>query len=54
MFLLIKRYCEAAIEYDEQGKIKINMEAVTDSMLKRLMDQFDLWGLGFAPVAKKK
>lgn len=29
------------------------MEGVSDSLLKRLLDQLDMWGIGYAPVKKR-
>jgi len=27
---------------------------INDQLLQRLMDQFDMWGIGYAPIGKKK
>ena len=53
LFLLTQKHNEEALTYDEKGNVSISMDEVTDQMLGRLMDQMDMWGIGFAPARKK-
>ena len=53
IFLLLRKHSPEALEFDEEGKVKVNMEGVSDTLLRRLLDQLDMWGIGYAPIKKR-
>lgn len=53
IFLLINKNEPEAIEYDDEGNVKILAQKLTDKMVKRLTDQMDMWGIGYVSSKKK-
>ena len=51
--MLIRKYAPGAIEYTEDGRPNIQMEGVGEGLMKRLLDQLDMWGIGYVPGKKK-
>ena len=53
LFLLTQKHNSEALTYDDLGNVQIDMDNVTDQMLSRLVDQLDMWGIGFVSSKKK-
>ena len=53
VFQLINKYAPDAIEYTDQGRPNIQMDAIPDVLMKRLLDQLDMWGIGYVSSKKK-
>ena len=53
MFMLMNKHCPEALEFNEEGGVKISMEMVPDQMLDRLLNQLDMWGIGYVPIKKR-
>ena len=52
LFVLIHRYAPQAIIYTE-GRPDIHMDEIPDNLITRLIDQLDMWGIGYVPGKKK-
>lgn len=53
VFMLINKNEPEAIEYTDDGEVKIIAEKLSDKMVKRLTDQLDMWGIGYVSGKKK-
>jgi len=53
MFMLIQKNEPEAVEFGEDGGVKVMAERLTDRMVKRLVDQMDMWGIGYVAGKKK-
>jgi len=53
IFLLLRKHSPDALDFEEGGKVDISMEGVSDTLLRRLLDQMDMWGIGYLPVKKR-
>lgn len=52
MYMLIHKNEPEAIDYTEEGNVMVRAEKMSDKMVKRLIDQMDMWGIGY--VSNKK
>ncbi len=51
--MLINKNEPEAIEYTDEGNPNIISEKLSDKMVKRLVDQMDMWGIGYVSSKKK-
>jgi hypothetical protein len=51
--MLIQKNEPEAIDYTDEGSVKIQAERLSDKMVKRLVDQMDMWGIGYVSNKKK-
>jgi hypothetical protein len=53
IYKLIHKYAPEAIEYDSEGRVSVQMDNVPDTLVGRLLDQLDMWGIGYVSTKKK-
>ena len=53
IFQLLNKYAPESLEFDGEGGANVHMEKVEDSLLKRMTDQLDMWGIGYVSSKKK-
>lgn len=53
IFMLLNKNCPEALEFDDSGGVNVVMDNVGDALVKRLIDQLDMWGVGYAPTKRK-
>lgn len=51
--MLLNKNCPEALEFDDSGGVNVVMDNVGDALVKRLIDQLDMWGVGYAPTKRK-
>jgi hypothetical protein len=53
IFMLVRKHSPEALAFDEEGGCNISMEDMNDVLLVRLLEQLDMWGIGYMPAKKK-